>query len=372
MQEIKKRRIVLASVLKPVNDPRMYEKMGQSLAHHYEVHIIGTKAVFDTDHTSIFFHPLSTYTRFSIDRILAPAKILRKIFHIKPSLVIVCTHELLWMVLIAKFFLRCKVIYDIRENYFRNILYTNAFPPVLRVFIALYVRTKEWITAPFIDSFFLAEVGYAVELGFIGHKKIVLENKVKKIHLPPAVKWSKEDHGIHLLFSGTLAPTTGVFIAIDLTTKLHEHDPGIKLHIVGFSPMQAVQKQIKNLIGDKTFIHFKESNEPIPHVEILDAVQRADIGIIAYPPNLSTTNTVPTKLFEYLGYKLPILLIDHSPWVELCRPYGAAIPFDFNHLNPSEILGAIKQGSFYKLTPNDVFWEVEEEKLFQAVQRQLK
>ena len=30
MQEIKKRRIVLASVLKPVNDPRMFEKMGQS------------------------------------------------------------------------------------------------------------------------------------------------------------------------------------------------------------------------------------------------------------------------------------------------------------------------------------------------------
>lgn len=372
MQEIKKRRIVLASVLKPVNDPRMYEKMGQSLAHHYEVHIIGTKAVFHTEDGSIFFHPLSTYTRLSIDRILAPAKILRKIFHLKPSLVIVCTHELLWMVLIAKFFLRCKVIYDIRENYFRNILYTNAFPPVLRVFIALYVRMKEWITAPFINVFFLAEVGYGGELGFVGNKKIILENKVKKIHLPPVEKWNMEDHGIHLLFSGTLAPTTGVFIAIDLAAKLHAHDPDIKLHIVGFSPMQAVRKQINNLIRDKTFIHFQESHEPIPHVEILYAVQRADIGIIAYPPNLSTTNTVPTKLFEYLGYKLPILLIDHSPWVERCHPYGAAIPFDVNNLNPGEILRAIKQGSFYKQTPNDVFWEVEEEKLLQAVEHLLK
>ena len=29
-----------------------------------------------------------------------------------------------------------------------------------------------------------------------------------------------------------------------------------------------------------------------------------------------------------MGYRLPILLIDHAPWVERCAgPYSAAIPF---------------------------------------------
>ena len=78
MQEIKKRRIVLASVLKPVNDPRMFEKMGQSLSRHYEVHIIGTKSKTDSSHDNIIFHPLASYTRLSLDRMLSAIKNFKK------------------------------------------------------------------------------------------------------------------------------------------------------------------------------------------------------------------------------------------------------------------------------------------------------
>ena len=98
----------------------------------------------------------------------------------------------------------------------------------------------------------------------------------------------------------------------------------------------------------------------------------ADVGIIAYPPNFSTQNRVPTKLFEYLGYKLPILLINHSPWVEICRRYAAAIPFEVNNFNERQILDAIKQGDFFKNEPSDVFWDSEENKLIQAIEDQLK
>ena len=262
MQEIKKRRIVLASVLKPVNDPRMFEKMGQSLSHHYEVHIIGTRSKTDSIHDNIIFHPLASYSRLSLDRMLAPLRILRKILYLKPAMLVICTHELLWMVLIAKIFLRCPVVYDIRENYFRNILYTNSFPSILRVFIALYVRTKEWITRPLINIFFLAEAGYARELSFV-KKKLILENKVKKSFLTDGKKWSADDGNIHMLFSGTLALTTGIFVAIDLCTKLHKLEPRIRLHIIGFSPMQSVYHEIKRHIKDSGFILFEVNHEPV-------------------------------------------------------------------------------------------------------------
>jgi len=367
MQEIKKRRIVLASVLKPVNDPRMFEKMGQSLSPHYEVHIIGTKSKSDSSHDNIIFHPLASYTRLGLDRILSPLRILKKILYLKPALLVICTHELLWVVLIVKIFLRCPVVYDIRENYFRNILYTNSFPALLRVFIALYVRIKEWITIPAINTYFLAEVGYEKELSFVRNKNIILENKLKKILLPPARKWSADDHDIHLLFSGTLAVTTGVFVGIDLATKLHALEPRIRLHIIGFSAMNTVYHEIRDQTKDKDFIFFKESHEPVPHVEILSAIQKADFGIIAYPPNLSTENTIPTKLFEYLGYQLPIFLIDHGAWVSRCGPYRAAIPFQQHNINGAGILHAIRHQTFYSTAPDDVFWESEEHKLLQTV-----
>lgn len=372
MQEIKKRRIVIASVLKPVNDPRMFEKMALTLAHQYEVHIFGTEAKTELRNDSVFFHPLLPFGRVSTNRLLAPLKLLRVILTLKPSLLIICTHELLWMVLMAKIFLRCPIIYDIRENYFRNILYTNAFPPILRIFIALYVRCKEWITSPFIDRFFLAEAGYATELSFINRGTVIIENKLKKAALPPERKWSSIDGNTHLLFSGTLAPTTGVFTAIDLAKHLNAVDSRIRLHIVGFSPMHSVRQDIRKAIQEHSFITFQEYTRPVQHMDILRAIHHADVGIIAYPPNPSTINTIPTKLYEYLGYSLPILLIDHPVWTKMCQPYPAAITFNPADMNPTALLHAIRHTRFYEIPAAGAFWESEEKKLLQTIAATIK
>ena len=131
--------------------------------------------------------------------------------------------------------------------------------------------------------------------------------------------------------------------------------------------MRTVYHQIRDETKDKNFILFTESREPVPHLEILGAIQKADFGIIAYPPNSSTENTIPTKLFEYLGYGLPILLIDHAPWVERCRPFSAAIPFHPDNLDAGGILYAMEHHKFYSEAPNDVFWESEEVQLLQTI-----
>ena len=63
MQEMKKRRIVLASLLKPVNDTRMFEKIGVSLAQsgQYEVHIIGYPSGTSVSEPNVHFHPLPRF-----------------------------------------------------------------------------------------------------------------------------------------------------------------------------------------------------------------------------------------------------------------------------------------------------------------------
>lgn len=371
MQEIKKRRIVIASVLKPVNDPRMFEKMGLTLADQYEVHIFGSNATAQTKTDSIFFHPLLSFQRVSFDRLLAPWRLLKKIIALKPSLVIICTHELLWMVLLAKLFHRCRVIYDIRENYFRNILHTDAFPSLVRVFIALYVRCKEWITSPFMDRFFLAEAGYEKELSFPKAGTVVIENKVKKIKLPPEEKWSSADGNIHLLFSGTLAATTGVFTAIELGKSLFQIEPRIRLHIVGFSAMDSVRAEIRQAVDEQTFIEFQEHLQPVSHSEIVRVIQKADAGIIAYPPNPSTVNTIPTKLYEYLGYSLPILLVDHPIWTKMCEPYPAAVTFNPSSTDYAALLQNLHNTRFYTAPANEALWETEEKKLLQTIAEEI-
>ncbi len=361
LQEIKKTRIVIASLLKPVDDTRMFEKLGQTLAEEAEVHIIGYPSQGIVNHPTIIFHPLAPFNRLSIPRITSPWKVFRKMLKIKPDTFIITTHELLVAGVLAKIFLSYRLIYDVQENYGRNILYTTAFPKLLRPFIAAFVRCKEYLTSPFVNHFLLAERGYEEELNFPGKRKTVIENKTKKVETRAH---KKNDGHINLLFTGTLAETTGVFTAIELAQRLHNEDASIRLMLIGYCSLKETLEKIKDEISDKDFIKLIGGDQLVPHAEIVSQIQSHDFGIIAYSENPSIVNSIPTKLYEYLGYQLPILLVDHNTqWIDRTKFYQAALPFNVSMLKPDEFLHQMRTQSFYNSIPTDVFWDSEAEKL---------
>jgi len=374
MQEIKKRRIVLASVLKPATEPRMFDKIGVSLSKKFEVYCIGAP-ISAKDGTKSHTNPsvleLPSVNRLSVSRIFAPFKVLAKVIKLRPSLIIICTHELIFISFLARALIGCLVIYDVQENYYRNIRYGNSFPIYLRHLIAVYVRSKERMSTLFTCHYFLAEKGYEHEMTFFGKKRTVLENKVIGPLAITAPKKSKNENLIKLLFTGTLAETTGIFIAIDLAKKLHESDNRVHLEIIGYSSKSETLMLIRSKIQHHPFIQLKGGNSIVPHENILSAIHKADFGIISYPSNPSTINSIPTKLFEYLGHRLPILLIDHPLWVKVCEPYNAAIPFNPETFSATEVLTAIRRGTFYTTLPQDVFWSSEEKKLLQTMENLL-
>jgi len=156
MQEIKKRRILLASVLKPVDEPRMFERIGLSLADKgHEVFIAGFPSASGKSVNGIHFLPHPKFERLSIGRIKVRFAILKKTFHVKPDIFIVSTHELLGVAILYRILTGKKIVYDIQENYWRNIMYTSAFPRILRSLIAFPVRLKEIITSPLFSNFCL-------------------------------------------------------------------------------------------------------------------------------------------------------------------------------------------------------------------------
>jgi hypothetical protein len=255
----------------------------------------------------------------------------------------------------------------VQENYYRNIRHTNAFPPVLRNLIAAYVRFKEWVFASAIDHFFLAERSYPAETSFFKKRFTILENKVRKA----SSSLNKQRDPSKLLFSGTLSESTGVFIAIDLAIQLHTLDPKITLAIIGYCSQKDQLDKINAKIHEHSFIRLIGGSHLVPHEDILKEIERAGAGIIAYPPNPSTSQSTPTKLFEYLGNALPILLINHPPWVERCRPYHAAVVFEMQLFESRKLLQLLTDTHFYTKMPGDVYWESEEPRLLQAVDQLL-
>lgn len=371
MQEIKKSTIVIASVLKPANEPRMFNKIGTSLAKRYEVYCIGAPISgpeSSSDNSNPKLILLNQPGRLSLSRVFAPFVVLRNILRIKPSLLIICTHELLFISLIAKIFTRCKVIYDVQENYYRNITFGKSFSFFVGVLLAAYVRGKERISKLFVDHYFLAEKSYENEMSFFGKKLTILENKLVDSNAETSTKRTKPEKSIRLLFSGTLAPTTGVFTAIDIAIKLYQLDKNISLKIVGSTVSKKILQSIEEKIKQHSFIELIGGNAFVPHEKIIDAIRLTDFGIISYPPNPSTYNAIPTKLYEYLGLQLPILLLAHPEWSKICEPFDAAISFKIVSPAADQLLRSMKTREFYTSTPQDVFWSSEEIKLMQTLE----
>lgn len=368
MQEIKKRRIVLASVLKPVDDTRMFEKLGLSLAEKYEVHTIGYPGTCLSEQTNVTFHSLPAFNRLSAARLWMPYKVLAKLLRLRPALVILTTHELLGIGVLYRVLTGAKIIYDIQENYYRNIRHTNSFPKLIRIILAAYVRIKEVLSSPFVSQFFLAEASYRHELNFIGSRNTVLENKLSASTGSLHSRKPFPNQGIHFIFTGTLAESTGIFIALDLVDQLYAADPSVKLTIIGYCARPQMLHQILQRIKNKSHINLVGGDHLVPHHQILTAIGQADMGIISYPPNPSTSGSVPTKLYEYLGSRLPVLLIDHEPWVSVCKPFDAAITFQPENFNANDFLNQITGKSFYTSPVTQVFWEDEKPRLFQAIE----
>ena len=371
LQEMKKRRIVIASVLKPVDDTRAFEKMAASLASkNQEVFLIGQPSQNkETNSDSIHFLPLKKFQRLSLARWLAPIKIAQKIYQVKPEILIVNTHELLIVAVLNRILFGTQIIYDIQENYWRNILFTNAFPFLLRPIIAAWVRLKEKVTSPLFQGYLLAEKGYEKEIKFVGKKYSVIENKVR---LPIGFSRQPISEKVKLIFTGTLAESTGVFKAIDLAKKLHELEPKIELSIIGHCAQIKAQTDIQKAIENYSFISLMGGAELVPHAQILDGISTANFGIVSYPLSPHVENSIPTKLYEYLSCRLPILLQNHLPWTQFCQQYDGAIALDFNCFEAKEILRSMTSKTFYSKIQDhatELTWVSEEARFLAVIQK---
>jgi len=364
---MKKQRIVLASVLKPVDDTRMFEKIGKSLSDNpnYEIFIIGYPSKQPPTDPTITFIPHPNFVRLSLQRVLIPLLTLKKLYQVKPDALLVNTHELLIVAVLCRIFFGTKIIYDVQENYWRNILWTDAFPPFIKHLLAMWVRGREILLSKFFHLFILAEKGFEKEIKFFKNKFIVLENKSM---LPKGFHRTKPSGTIKLLFSGTISESTGVFEAINLANKLHQQDQSVSLHLIGSCSIARTLKAVEQAIADKPFISLTGGDQLVPHQEIWNQISTSDFGIIFYPPSPHTENKFPTKLYEYLSAHLPMLIQNYPPWVALCKPYQAAIVVNFNApIDAVDLLQKMKETNFYTTAPTDVLWSSEEQKLHDAM-----
>jgi glycosyltransferase involved in cell wall biosynthesis len=212
--------------------------------------------------------------------------------------------------------------------------------------------------------FLLAEQCYQEELHFARGKSIVIANKCA---LAPSFERKSANVSIGLIFTGTMAESTGIFEAINLAKKLRQLEPRIQLTIVGQCPQQNTLRKIISEISESPYIHLIGGNDFVPHEKIADAIFSAHFGIISYPPSPHTKDKIPSKLYEYLACQLPVLLQENKLWGHLCASSNAAISVDFQKPDAVAILIEMHRRVFYSKTPENVTWQSEEPLLLTSI-----
>ncbi|WP_191907034.1 glycosyltransferase [Adhaeribacter soli] len=367
---MQKTKILIASVLKPVNDTRMFEKLGQSLAKlpETEIHIAGFAANAVSTSNNIWFHPIFNFRRLSFKRIAAQRNYYKLLLQVKPEVIIASTYELLPVTILYRIFFRTVILYDVRENYYANIRFQPTFPRPLRWFLANGVRLLERLGSPFISHYFLAEKAYEAELPFIGKNYTVLENKYNQAageNVLTKIPVQLQPDNLHFLYSGTISPVYGIWEAISFIERLHSLENKVKLTIIGYCPKETTYQELKDRISDKPYITLIGGNTLVPHPEIVAQIRKAKIGLLPYRLNRSTQNCIPTKLFEYLANGLVVIIPENPLWEEIVNRNRAGLQVNFEKESAEKMLTRIYSDTFYPdgKIPQDVFWANEEQKL---------
>lgn len=363
-------KLLLASVLKPIDDTRMYEKFARSLAKidNLEIYVAGQIGKAHEPNGKIHFYPVFDFGRLSLKRLFAGFEIGKILLKVKPDIFIANTHELLVVVVLYKILFGGVIIYDIQENYYKNIRYGGHYPLPFNMLIAWYVRLKERILFPFLTQCLLAEMCYISEMPYLKPKALTIENKFLPPVSYPAITDRKPlNKRLDIIYTGTIGKTYGIFEAIELAKELLNALNGT-FTIIGYCPDKNVLRQVKAAIEGYSNIELTGGDQLVPHPDILRKIEQSNLGIISYQKNPALVDKIPTRMYEYLACQLPFLLTDNPVWVSYCQRYEACIAVDYSNPDPEAILKSINNSSFYSKKPgSEIYWYSEEEKLLKNI-----
>jgi len=380
------RPVVLASVLKPVDDTRMRGKFATTILQRPDlrVHVVGRDPGGDLQPALV--QPRVTHnrilrsSRLSLGRLAAQWRYwhLLRALRPAPALVVVHAPELLPLTLLWQHLGRGRqFVYDIRENYALNIRSQGVYPAVVRQVLAAALRWIEMLAARRAAAVVLAEASYADELPYLAElptgRVLLLENKYQPQPgevLPCAARpLPARTEPLHLLFSGTIAELTGVREAIALARYLGAAWPGgVRLTIIGFCQQPALLAELQQLAAaEASWLTLIGGAALVPHAQVVAAMGRSHLGLLPYRPHPSTERCRPTKLFEYLAHGLPVLVPPNPLWTAPVHACQAGLVVDFTQpaAAAAQVAATLPTAVFYPAGPptDEVLWAGEGKKL---------
>ncbi|MEW6095442.1 MAG: glycosyltransferase family 4 protein [bacterium] len=243
--------------------------------------------------------------------------------------------ELLLVGLLLKLMTKANVIYDVHEDYGKQILSKSYLPKFARSTIAWAVNKIEKVISRTFDAIVTATDD--IFNNFSYHKRAVA---VKNFPVLSNFAEIKKDHtnnsGVfNLIYVGGLTEIRGVTQMIQALEYINSNKK-VNLTLCGKFYPANYEKQVRSLKGFEK-VEYKGWIEP---QDIPSTITQADVGIVCLHPITNYLTALPVKLFEYMAVGLPVIASNFPLWKEIVEGNNCGVCVD--PLNPKEITRAVK------------------------------
>jgi len=277
---------------------------------------------------------------------------------------------------LLKLFIKSRVIYDIHEDYYTQILIKKWIPPTFRKLIAMVFDKIEKFFSKRFNALIIAEEYYIERFRGINRRIVEILNYpiIPSSHTHIDLRIPRDNFNI--IYSGTISEDRGIWNVVKGFHALVKKKDKAKLFLIGKFVNPALFEEVKEYIfknGLKDKIIIVGGNEYVRR-EIIDSYYNyMDLGLTLILYNPHYYKTMPTKFFEYMKFGIPIIASDFPKWSDFFKRYRCGLTV--NPEDPEEVSDKIlymmendeerrKMGETGKKLVMEKFnWNKEKEKL---------
>ncbi len=239
-------------------------------------------------------------------------KALRLAVKMKAQIYHIHDPELLLISPIIRLMTGGAVIYDIHESVADFFEIKDDLPFIIRNFFAWLFRWLEPFLAYFQNGLIFADDQIALSFGWIKHPKVTLFNFPSQSFLEIASTATKnrDNYPPTVIYLGGLKRNRGTQLMLDAFKRISNVVPTAQLLLVGPFVPASLETELRSEIERYDLTNSVKITGPVPFDQVGSFLAQASVGWIPFQPVPKYQKNIPTKLFEYMAYGIPVVSSD--------------------------------------------------------------
>lgn len=293
------KRVLLISTVHPATDSRIMYKIAPSLRSGYEV-FCALPQLYASEKRLI---SLPRFERLLPRLLFAHPVALAKCLMLRPHIVHIFVPELIPLALLFQC-IGAQVIYEVQENLFKKFAiktYNNNL--IFRAFFKFFDKlARRKFHCIFTDDAYLEEYTDLAKSSVVIHNYVslpvidALGNKAEPVQRP------------EFFYLGVVSMERCLDTMIEALARLKSRCADFHLHL--FGPVRVSSTALKSLPGYQQVAGHITFHGYTDQKIAMRVAARAVAGIALLKPVADYPESLPTKLFEYMALKLPLITSD--------------------------------------------------------------